>query len=86
VREDTEMTDTIATDVEAIGTLEHLNPHTLVVDTNGREEADADLLASTTEQCVLIPIAAVRTARTDPGAGRTAPRPGSGDDGTPRLQ
>jgi ParB family chromosome partitioning protein len=62
------MTDTITAesthDADAIGTLEHLDPHTLVVDTNVRDEADldADFVASITEHGVLMPIAAVRTA------------------------
>ncbi|SBS79039.1 Nuclease [uncultured Mycobacterium sp.] len=51
-------------DADAIGTLEHLDPTTLVVDTNVRDEADidADFIASITEHGVLQPIAAVRTA------------------------
>lgn len=62
------MTDTITAesnhDADAIGTLEHLDPTTLVVDTNVRDEADldADFIASITEHGVLQPIAAVRTA------------------------
>lgn len=44
------------------GTLEHLNPHTLVVDANVRNVADlkADFIASIKEHGVLVPIVAVR--------------------------
>lgn len=62
------MTDTITAernhDAGAIGTLEHLDPHALTVDTNVRDEADldAEFIASITEHGVLQPIAAVRTA------------------------
>lgn len=51
-------------DAAAIGTLEHLDPTTLVVDTNVRDEADldADFIASIAEHGVLQPIAAVRAA------------------------
>jgi ParB family transcriptional regulator, chromosome partitioning protein len=66
------MTDTITTDPDdaantesrAAGTIEHIDPHTLVLDPNVRDEADvdADFLASIKEHGVLIPIAAVRDA------------------------
>jgi ParB family transcriptional regulator, chromosome partitioning protein len=62
------MTDTITAesthDTDAIGTLEHLDPTTLVVDTNVRDDADldADFIASISEHGVLQPIAAVRAA------------------------
>jgi hypothetical protein len=66
----TAMTDTITTDPDdaantesrAAGTIEHIDPHTLVLDPNVRDEADvdADFLASIKEHGVLIPIAAVR--------------------------
>jgi ParB family chromosome partitioning protein len=66
------MTDTITTDTadtttgedRAIGTIEHIDPHTLVLDSNVRDEADidADFVASIKEHGVLIPIAAVRDA------------------------
>jgi ParB family transcriptional regulator, chromosome partitioning protein len=44
------------------GTLEHLDPHTLVLDTNVRDTADLDdeFIASIIEHGVLIPIAATR--------------------------
>jgi hypothetical protein len=66
------MTDTAApaSTVEAedstpaalLGTLEHLNPTDLVLDTNVRDEAavDADFVASVKEHGVLTPIAALR--------------------------
>lgn len=58
---DTQHDDTAAA-VSSDGTLEYLDPHTLVVDANVREEADidADFVASIKEHGVLIPIAAVR--------------------------
>jgi ParB family chromosome partitioning protein len=65
------MTDTITTDSEhddiaapEVGTLEHLDPHTLIVDTNIRDVADldADFVASIKEHGVLTPIAAVRSS------------------------
>jgi ParB family chromosome partitioning protein len=45
------------------GTLEHIDPHELVLDTNVRDEADldAEFIASIKEHGVLIPIAARRT-------------------------
>ncbi|WP_431241035.1 ParB/RepB/Spo0J family partition protein (plasmid) [Mycolicibacterium aichiense] len=58
------MTDTTAAPThDDAGTLEHLDPHTLVVDTNIRDEAqlDADFVASIKEHGVLIPIAAVHS-------------------------
>jgi hypothetical protein len=59
-----EMTDTITTDVgqPAIGTIEHIDPHALILDPNVRDEADvdADFVASIKKHGVLIPIAAVR--------------------------
>jgi ParB family transcriptional regulator, chromosome partitioning protein len=68
----TEMTDTITTDAQhddtavapAVGTIEHLDPHTLVLDTNVRDEADldAEFIASIKEHGVLIPIAAIRAS------------------------
>ncbi len=47
---------------QPVGTLEHLDPHTLILDTNVRDEAevDAQFVASIKEHGVLIPIAAVR--------------------------
>jgi hypothetical protein len=66
------MTDTITTDAgdtadsahPATGSLEHIDPHTLILETNVRDEADvdADFLASIKEHGVLTPIAAVRDA------------------------
>ena len=66
------MTDTITTDAgdnagsehPATGTLEHIDPHSLTLETNVRDEADidADFLASIKEHGVLTPIAAVRDA------------------------
>ncbi|MFS0901293.1 ParB/RepB/Spo0J family partition protein [Mycolicibacterium litorale] len=48
--------------VSAAGTLEHLDPHTLELETNVRDDAalDADFVASIKEHGVLNPIAAVR--------------------------
>ncbi|WP_236950572.1 ParB/RepB/Spo0J family partition protein, partial [Mycobacterium sp. MS1601] len=48
--------------VAAAGTLEHLDPHTLELETNVRDDAalDADFVASIKEHGVLNPIAAVR--------------------------
>ena len=45
-----------------IGTLEHLNPHSLELDQNVRDDAavDAEFLASVKELGVLTPIAAMR--------------------------
>jgi ParB family chromosome partitioning protein len=57
------MTDTITdTSHDGAGTLEHLDPHTLVVDSNVRDDTrlDAEFVASIKEHGVLIPIAAVR--------------------------
>lgn len=64
------MTDPITTDTNhdaisehsAAGTIAHLDPHTLILDTNVRDEADldAEFVASIKEHGVLIPIAAVR--------------------------
>jgi ParB family chromosome partitioning protein len=80
------MTDTTPTStVEAedstpaalLGTLEHLNPADLVLDTNVRDDAavDADFLASVKEHGVLTPIAALRdddgTVRVRAGQRRT---------------
>jgi ParB family transcriptional regulator, chromosome partitioning protein len=66
------MTDTTTTDPEdtantedrAAGTIEHIDPHTLVLDPNVRDEpdVDAEFVASIKEHGVLIPIAAVRDA------------------------
>ena len=66
------MTDTITTDAgdtadsahPATGSLEHIDPHTLILEINVRDEADvdADFLASIKEHGVLTPIAAVRDA------------------------
>jgi ParB family chromosome partitioning protein len=60
----TEMTDTITSDAEqsATGTIEHIDPHTLIVDTNVRDDAyvDAQFVASIKEHGVLVPIAGVR--------------------------
>ena len=60
----TDTQDTSAGERHPVGTLEHINPHVLVVDTNVRDEADvdADFQASIKEHGVLIPIAAVRDA------------------------
>ena len=54
-------TDTAA-QVPAAGTLEHLDPQTLELETNVRDDAalDADFVASIKEHGVLNPIAAVR--------------------------
>jgi ParB family transcriptional regulator, chromosome partitioning protein len=66
----TKMTDTITTDSDdtapgehrATGTIEHIDPHTLILDPNVRDDADVDaeFVASIKEHGVLIPIAAVR--------------------------
>src|SRR5689334_16725049 len=59
----TDMTDTVTdTPHDDAGTLEHLDPHTLIVDTNIRDDAhlDPEFVASIKEHGVLIPIAAVR--------------------------
>jgi ParB family chromosome partitioning protein len=58
---DTQPDDNAAAKHEA-GTLEHLDPHTLVVDTNVRNVADlkANFIASIKELGVLMPIVAVR--------------------------
>ena len=66
------MTDTITTDAgdtadsahRATGSLGHIDPHILILETNVRDEADvdADFLASIKEHGVLTPIAAVRDA------------------------
>ena len=57
----TTVTDTTE-QAPAVGTLEHLDPHTLELETNVRDDAalDADFVASITEHGVLNPIAAVR--------------------------
>lgn len=63
------MTDTITSEAEqstsqhpALGTIEHIDPHTLIVDANVRDHADlnAQFVASIKEHGVLTPIAAVR--------------------------
>lgn len=63
------MTDTITTEAEqstgehpALGVIEHLDPHVLVLDINVRDEAalGAQFVASVKEHGVLTPIAAVR--------------------------
>ncbi|WP_396908320.1 ParB/RepB/Spo0J family partition protein [Mycolicibacterium sp.] len=60
------MTDTIAAETNTAadehGTLEHLDPRSLVVDTNVRNVADvkADFIANIKEHGVLVPIVAVR--------------------------
>ncbi|KAA1250757.1 nuclease [Mycobacterium simiae] len=61
------MTDTLAPDTghtpgEHPGTIEHVDPHALILDANVRDEAalDARFVASIGEHGVLIPIAAVR--------------------------
>jgi ParB family chromosome partitioning protein len=58
------MTDSITTDAgqPATGTIEHIDPHTLIVDTNVRDDAyvDAQFVASIKEHGVLVPIAGVR--------------------------
>ena len=58
------MTDTLVTDIhtDQSGALAHLDPHTLVVDTNIRNAADlkAEFIASIKEHGVLTPIVAVR--------------------------
>jgi ParB family transcriptional regulator, chromosome partitioning protein len=63
------MTDTVPTTEipdnrthQPLGTLEHLDPNTLVLETNVRDEAkvDAQFLASIKEHGVLIPIGGVR--------------------------
>jgi ParB family chromosome partitioning protein len=60
----TDPEDTANTEDRAAGTIEHIDPHTLVLDPNVRDEpdVDADFLASIKEHGVLIPIAAVRDA------------------------
>jgi hypothetical protein len=60
----TDTPDTSAGEHHPVGTLEHIDPQVLVVDTNVRDEADvdADFQASIKEHSVLIPIAAVRDA------------------------
>lgn len=57
----TTVTDTTE-QAPAVGTLEHLDPNTLELETNVRDDAalDADFVASITEHGVLNPIAAVR--------------------------
>ncbi len=58
------MTDTHAAGIEqpALGTIEHVDPHALILEDNVRDDAalDAQFLASITEHGVLIPIAAIR--------------------------
>lgn len=63
------MTDTITTENEqstsqhpAPGTIEHIDPHTLIVDANVRDQADlnAPFVASVKEHGVLTPIVVVR--------------------------
>lgn len=56
--------DETAAPAYAPGTFEHLDPHTLVVDTNVRDVADLDVefVANIKEHGVLIPIAAVRAS------------------------
>jgi ParB family chromosome partitioning protein len=62
--QDNQGSDDTAAAGAAQGTLEHVNPNDLVLDTNVRDDAavDADFLASVTEHGVLTPIAAVREA------------------------
>lgn len=63
------MTDTANTDIAAeateqpVGTLEHLDPHSLTLELNVRDAADLDaqFVASIKEHGVLIPLAAVRS-------------------------
>lgn len=60
---DTTNTDTTATAADQpIGTLEHLDPHSLTLELNVRDTADLDaqFVASIKEHGVLIPLAAVR--------------------------
>lgn len=59
---DTSIDTQTETHADEHGTLEHLDPHTLVVDTNVRNVADlkADFIASIKEHGVLVPIVAVR--------------------------
>ncbi len=81
------MTDTITTEAEqntgehpALGVIEHIDPKSLVLDTNVRDEATlgAQFVASIKEHGVLTPIAAVRDRDGRPaGALRAAPHPGS---------
>jgi ParB family chromosome partitioning protein len=69
------MTDTNTPDTETpsgsghpeSGTLEHIDPRELVLDTNVRDEADLDaqFIASIKEHGVLIPIAAICTDDVD---------------------
>ncbi len=58
------MTDTFVPDIEhpGLGTIEHVDPHALILDDNVRDDAalDAQFLASIKEHGVLIPIAAIR--------------------------
>lgn len=58
---DTQRDDEAAAEHEA-GSLEHLDPHTLIVDTNVRNVADlkAEFIASIKEHGVLTPIVAIR--------------------------
>lgn len=60
--ENTTTTTGTETQAPVVGTLEHLDPHALELETNVRSDAalDADFVASITEHGVLIPIAAVR--------------------------
>lgn len=63
------MTDTANTDIadngteQPVGTLEHLDPHSLTLELNVRDSADLDaqFVASIKEHGVLIPLAAVRS-------------------------
>ncbi|WP_231110529.1 ParB/RepB/Spo0J family partition protein [Mycobacterium avium] len=63
------MTDTISTEIASSGTdlpagvLEHVDPHSLILEANVRDEAglDAQFVASIKEHGVLIPISAVRS-------------------------
>ncbi|CQD24287.1 nuclease [Mycobacterium lentiflavum] len=59
----TDTQDTSAGEHHPVGTLEHIDPHVLVVDTNVRDDAavDAQFVASIKEHGVLAPILGVRT-------------------------
>lgn len=56
--------DEATTTSPALGAVEHIDPHTLVIEANVRSQADLDaqFLASIKEHGVLVPIAAVRDA------------------------
>ena len=88
-----QITETTATGPDQpVGTLEHLDPHSLMLELNVRDAADLDaqFVASIKEHGVLIPIAAVRSddgtvwgaRRAAPGIGGTRSQP----EQRPRLR